>query len=177
MNATLVNDFKSWYTKNSDFFVYLDDHNSVLFNRTKDIILVLAYIVDKKEDEISDELSIILDSGFSYLFTFVSDLQLFLKSYFGGSLDGMLKYDEIINFYIYIGEIKDILKKDDMYSNNVSSVFDYILNDIEDIMKNKRDFNNKIEEYNTKMLSVMPMEGDFLTIPELFEDIRAKLYL
>ena len=86
-------DFKSWYLENSDLFVKLHNSDSVLFYHVKDIIDTLAYIAEK--EDVSAEYLDIFDTGYAYLYSYISSLKTYLENYFSGDINALLKYEHI----------------------------------------------------------------------------------
>lgn len=172
-------DFRSWYQENSDFFVHLYGHDSILFTYVKDIIDSLACINDMMDTkEIDSDLENIFDTGYSYLFTYVSELKLYLKNYFNNNFHEFLEYDTYLAYNFYINDIKEVLIEENKYTEDIKNEFEYILNDIEDVLKNKKEYSDdKIDEYNNRIMDVVPKDEYLETIPELFVEVVDQLKL
>lgn len=172
----MKSDFESWYLENANFFDQLHGHNTILFEHVKSIINVLACISNMNEEEIDSDLDEIFDTGYSYLYNYISELKVYLKNYFDDNFTRFLKFDIIMNYNFYINDLKEMLVDECKYYDNVREEFDFILNDIENILSTKKEFDDKtINDYNVRILSVIPEDHDYVTTPELFVEVMDKL--
>jgi len=171
-------DFKSWYLENGDFFAHLHGHGTILFSHVKDIIDALAYISDMNEEELDSDLVSIFDSGYAYLYSYVSELKLYLKNYFNDNFHKFLDYDTFLSYNFYINDIKELLVNEERYSDDIRKEFEWMLSDIENVLKEQKDIDEtKIDEYNTRMLAILPDNEDYETLPEIFHDVVDRLKL
>ena len=163
-------DFKSWYLENSDLFVKLHNSDSVLFYHVKDIIDTLAYIAEK--EDVSSEYLDIFDTGYAYLYSYISSLKTYLENYFSGDINALLKYEHFLRYNFYLNDIKDILIEENIYDGDLRKDIEYILEDIEDILQNKKEAKDEIlDSYDTLMENVIPKDKYLQTIPEIFSDV------
>ena len=166
-------DFKTWYLENSLLFETLHDKDSVLFHHVKDVIDVLAYISDKYEyEKVSAELEDIFETGYAYLYSYISTLKIYLNNYFNENLDELIKYDIYLRYNIYINDVKDMLFEENIYNDKIKDEFEYVLNDIEKVLKDKNSLDiDKILEYDDIINSVIPKDKYYQTIPEVFSEV------
>ena len=69
-----------------------------------------------------------------------------------------------------------ITVKVDNYNDIVSEQFEYILDSIDNVIQKKEEMDiNLIDEYNERMMSVMPMKKVYLTISEIFAEVVDRL--
>lgn len=170
-------DFKTWYLENGDLFERLYNKDSVLFHHIKDIIDCLAYISDKIEyEKVDDELLDIFETGYSYLYSYISTLKVYLNNYFDDDLDALIKYDMYLRYSIYLNDIKDMLIEENIYNDKVKEEFEYVLNDIEKVLKEKHELKeDKTLEYDEIITSVIPKDKYYQTIPEVFSEVKDAL--
>ena len=163
-------DFKSWYLENSDFIVKLHNSDSVLFYHVKDIIDVLAYIAE--EENVSDEYLDIFDTGYAYLYSYISSLKTYLESYFDGDINALLKYEYFLRYNFYLNDIKDLLIEEGIYDGDLRKDLEYILDDIEDILQNKKEASEEsLDAYDALLENALPKDKYLQTIPEIFSDV------
>ena len=163
-------DFKSWYLENSDFIVKLHSCDSVLFYHVKDIIDVLAYIVE--EENVSDEYLDVFDTGYAYLYSYISSLKTYLDNYFDGDISLLLKYGHFLRYNFYLNDIKDLLIEEGIYDGDLRKDLEYILDDIEDILQNKKEaLEESLDAYDALLENALPKDKYLQTIPEIFSDV------
>ena len=176
----MINDFLSWRGQNEEFIHHLSHHGSMIFYRIYDVLRVLDYISSLKSEDIDDDMSIIFETGYAYLFGFVDEVKMYLENYFRGNLHKFLEYEELINFLLYIEEIKTSLIDDNVFNEYTKEQFDFISDDIEskldlikvdDLKLNDEEKANIIEDYNNRLMSVMPMDKVYKTVDEIFVDV------
>ena len=78
----MLDDYKKWYAQKEDFLNHLFHHDSIIFHRFENVIRVLNFIETLDEKEINEDYEVIFDCGFSYLFSTVSEMELYLDKYF-----------------------------------------------------------------------------------------------
>lgn len=167
------NDFKSWYLENATLFEELHNKNSVLFYHVKDIIDSLAYINDMIDnDNASSELYDIFDTGYAYLYAYINELKIYLNNYFDNDMNELLKYEVFLRYCFYLNDIKDLLIDENIYNGDIKEEIDYILNDIEEVLKkNKLKDEMLLDEYDSRMEIVIPKDKHIQTIPEIFSTV------
>ena len=77
---------------------------------------------------------------------------------------------------MYVSEIRDVLIDDNVYNEIVKEQFEYILEKIELILQGNLENNlDLIDEFNERMMSVMPMKKAYLTISDIFVEVLDRL--
>jgi hypothetical protein len=174
----MFEDYQAWYNEHEDFFTHLFNHNSIIFERINDVINVMAYIENLKKKDINEEIEVIFDAGYAYLFNKVTEIELYLKKYFNNDLHKFLNYEVLINYSLYLDDLKEVLEEKEQYSELIKKGFDEILDSIENILLTRKHFNQDIiDEYNIILLSVIPSDKEFLTTPEVFIRIGEELQI
>lgn len=171
----MLNDYKSWLKENDKLINSLK--GSIILDRFSDMFTVLNFL-SKRENELDSDLSVIYDSGFAYLFDRLGYIEEFLDEDFSGDINELLKYDLLINYYIYIEDLVDVLLDKEADMSIYQPRLDEISNDIENIISNKLEFDDeKIEKYNMLIDGALPSKDDLWTVPEIFSRILDELIL
>lgn len=174
----MYDDFRKWYEKNEHFLNHLFHHNSIVFDRLNDIVRVLLFILDLDKKEISDDLDFTFDVGYAYLYNRVSEIELYLEQYFKNDLHQFLKYEELINYALYLDDLVEVLKEKEIYSEFVREGIEEIASRVEEIIQKKKQFKSEIiDEFNAILLSVLPSHEELLTTPEIFMRIAEELQI
>lgn len=171
-------DFKEWYLENATFIDRLHYKGSILFDKVKDIIDSLAYMINIDESEIDSDMENIFDIGYAYLYAYISELKIYSKNYFQDNFNDLLAYDKVINYIFYVNDLKELLVGNDLYHDEVREDLEYILNKGEEIVSKRLevtdeildDFENKVET-----LTMFEHRNNLITTPELFADVVDKL--
>jgi len=172
----MFEDFLAWDKQNENFINELKEKNSLLYSRIYDVKRVLDYLTTYDEKAMDSDLTVIFETGYAYLFNFVNDIKLYLENYFQNNLTKMLEFEDIINYDLYVCEIKDSLIDDNLYNEIISSEVEYILTDIEYILIHKKEWDDlKIEDYNNRLCSVLPMDKPIKCVDEVFVDVYEAL--
>jgi len=166
-------DFKSWYAENASLFSELHAKNSVLFYHVKDVLDSLAYInASIEEDKATSDLEDIFDTGYAYLYAYINELKIYLNNYFDNDMNELLKYEVFLRYCFYLNDIKDLLIDENIYNGNIKEEIEYILNDIEEVLKkNKLKDEMLLDEYDSRMEIVIPKDKHIQTIPEIFSTV------
>lgn len=174
----MSNDYSSWYVQNKGLFEELFKNDSIIYTQLNDVIKVLNHIATLNKNDIDEELEVFKDTGFAYLFTKVEEVKYYLKYYFNDNMTKFLVYEPLINYALYLDDLKDTLQENEMYNHEAKKSFDDIHHEIETIIKEKHDYSNDyLDKYNTVVLSVVPSDFELLTIPEIFGRIVEEMQL
>ena len=171
----MFEDYLSWKKQNEEFIEELKKHQSILYGRIYDVSRVLDFISNMSEKELNEyreDLSLIFETGYAYIYSFVNDIKLYLENYFHNNMNTLIKYDDLINYSLYLCEVKDSLIDDNDYDEIKGEQFEYILNDIEERVQNRKEYNKDVlEDYNNRLLSIMPMNKVYKCVDEIFVDV------
>jgi len=171
----MKDDYLSWYHQNEDFFETLFKYDSLIFNHLRDTIKVLSYI--SNQEKASEDLEVFYDIGFSYIYNKVNEIKYYLENYFQNNLEKFLKYERLINYSLYLDDLKDTLIEKKVYTDNVKEAFMDVSQKIEDILKNKKHFDDDdFKQYDIIIESVIPPQ-QYITIPEIFQRAAEELQL
>lgn len=173
----MYEDFKKWYDQNEEFLTHLFKHNSLVFDRINDVIKVLTYVITMDKKDISDDLDFIFDVGYAYLFNRVMEIKFYLEKYFKNDIDAFLHFESLINYTMYLDDLKEVLVEKEKFGDSVKEGFDEIAARIEEIISKKKHFEpDIIDEFNVILLSVLPNDN-FLTTPEIFIQVAEELQI
>lgn len=177
----MKNDFLAWEKQNEEFLEHLEHHDSILYSRIYDVLRVLDFLSMLDEDsakdiETNEDLSIIFETGYAYLYNFVNDIKLYLENYFNNDLHKLLEFEDLVNYSLYVEEIKDNLIDENKYDEIISKEFEYILSDIENKLSKQLPFTEEtFNDYDNHLESVMPMDKMYKTVDEIFVEVYEAL--
>lgn len=172
----MIEDYKAWFEQHSDLLSHLYHHQSLIFDRISDVLKVMTYVKNSPEKEIDADLEVAFDVGFSYLFHRVEEIKLYLEQQFNGNLHEMLHFDALINYALYLEDLRDTCQEQEALSDEVRTGLDEIENRIDAILTAKQPVSDDvIDEFNVILLSIIPSHREFLTIPEVYTRIVEEL--
>lgn len=172
----MYDDFIKWYEENEDFLTHLFNHNSIIFDRLNDVLKVLSFVSQMEKKDINDDLDFIFDVGYAYVFNRVSEIKLYLEKYFNNDIHTFLKFEELINYTMYLDDLKTVFEEKEKYTDIIEEGFEEIASRIEEIVQKRKHFKSDlVDEFNVILLSVVPSNDEFLTTPEVFMRIAEEL--
>ncbi|MFA6627766.1 MAG: hypothetical protein WCT17_04480 [Bacilli bacterium] len=172
----MTNDYNSWFLQNEDLLKHLYHHESLLFDRMSDVVLVMNHVQHIPESEKNADIEVIFDVGFSYLFHRIEEIKIYLDKYFEGDLHRMLHVDTLINYALYLEDLKDTLVEQEAWNDNIKYGFDQIENQIEAFLNEDQEVSDSvIDDFNVILMSIIPGQHEYLTIPEVFSRIVEEL--
>ena len=172
----MLDDYKKWYAQKEDFLNHLFHHDSIIFHRFENVIRVLNFIETLDEKEINEDYEVIFDCGFSYLFSTVSEMELYLDKYFNNNFHRFLEYELLINYSLYVNKLKSVLEEYEVMNKDIQKEFSAVLEEIDDIVINKKKFDNEIvDKFDAQILSTFTYSKEYITTPEVFDRIAEEL--
>ena len=102
-------DYRAYVCDNKQLIDALKENNSVLVSRLSDVFKVLDHIVnlERLKKNISDELEVIFETGFSYIHEELEIIKIYYDNYFNKSITDLLAYENAIT---NINILKAIIK-------------------------------------------------------------------
>lgn len=174
----MINDYKNWLHNKEQLLHHLRHHSSIVMDRMSNIFVTLDYITSLKEDELNDDYEFIFDCGFSYLFTIVSEIELLLEKYFDNSIHIFLEYEVLINYLLYINDLKETLIENEDFNEDADIEFNNVCQEIEEIISKKQTINdNLLEMFDDRILSTFKAKKEHITTPEVFDRIAEELQI
>lgn len=172
----MINDYKNWYLRKKHFIDHLKEHDSLIISRINNVIEVLNTIAEMKPEEIDGDYDLIFDCGYSYLYSTIDEVEIYLHKYFDDNLHQFMDYEPLINYALYVNELKATLVEQDSINMDADEEFDGVLDDIEDILRYKRPYlDSKLDEFDARLLSTFVFKKEHLTTPEIFNQIAEEL--
>lgn len=171
-----IEDYKAYLLQNYNFIDDLRSANSLLYERLDDVFSVLEYIEERftKYQKVEEELEVIFEVGFSFLHEQIEELKNLIRLYFQNDPIGLRKYEHLLNYHLYLSDLTDALKEKEQYNNDVKNALLSIEEDIDNILREKKDFDDStLMRFNTLVEENVKV-GTFSTL-EIFSQIREEL--
>ena len=174
----MYKDYEYWYKENKDLLEHLEHHDSLLYEEYKNIIKVLNYIKDLDTSEIDNDLEVIFDEGYAYIYDRFNYIKTCLKQDFIGDLHAFLKYEELFRYYLFLEDIADAFDREDMDTKVIKEAFDNIQNKILDTINDRKPFKrDMLEEFDIVVSSFIPSDKMLQTVPEVINQIYDELLI
>lgn len=174
----MINDYKSWIKSKQELLHHLQHHNSIIINKIENVIKTLNFIAKLKEEEMNEDYSVIFDCGYKYVYQVVTDIELYLDKYFNNSMHSFLDYELLINYSLYLNDLKEALIENEKYNQDINNEIDVINNNIENILLTKRPFVEKVlDDYDMRLMATMSSNETILTTPEVYDRIYEELQI
>lgn len=174
----MLNDYKNWYASKHDLIHHFMHHNSIIFNRVENVIKTLNFIVKLKESEFNEDYSVIFDCGYGYIYQVVSEVELLLDKYFDNNMHQFLNYEPIINYSLYLNDLKEALIEDESFSPELNDEINQINTSIERIISERREFILRVlDDYDSRILALVNPNKTVLTTPEVYDRIYEELQI
>ncbi len=174
----MINDYKNWFAKKQEFLHHLYHHNSLIMHRIINVIITLDYISNLDESELNEDYDVIFEEGYKYLFSTIGEVEIYLTKYFDDNLHKFLDYEELINYTLYLNELKTTLLEQGDLNEETNNEISNIQKEIDDILISKDPFTqDKINEYDARILSTFESKTHHLTVPEVYDRIAEELHI
>lgn len=174
----MVKDYKNWFNTKHDLIHHFMHHNSMIFNRVENVLKTLNFIANLKEEELNEDYSIIFDCGYGYIYQVVSEVELLLDKYFDNNMHSFLNYEPIINYSLYLNDLKEALIEDESFSERLNEEINQINTNIEKLISEKRPFVLKVlDDYDSRILALINPNKTILTTPEVYDRIYEELQI
>lgn len=158
-----------WYQNHEEFFAHLMEHDAITFMRVYDVIEVLNSISKMDKNDIDEDIEVFFDVGYAYIYQRIDEIKHYLEKYFHNDLHDFLHFDSLINYSLYLDDLKEVMIEKESFHQSIEDEFVGIQEEIEHIIEKKKKFSKTlIDDFNNRLLSVIPSSKEFLTIPEIF---------
>jgi hypothetical protein len=174
----LIRDYRAWSAEHHDFLAELEEHDASVFDRLYPVIKVLDHIVQgiaAKKMTSGSELEHIIQIGFEFLNDQIQTCQLYLDTMFQGDLHLFLDYEVIINYLLYIEDIRyEIAEKE--YDLDVAG-FDRLQEELETILETKAEIPDTLGIYVDDRVKALAADAyqEFYGIIDIFMDVADTL--
>ncbi|NLD25904.1 MAG: hypothetical protein GX661_00935 [Acholeplasmataceae bacterium] len=155
-----LEDYKSYLLQNYNLLEDLKASKSLIFDRFADVLKVLGFIEERVEryQKIEEEFEVIFEVGFSYFYEQLEEVKNFIHLYFQKDLVSLKKYEELINYNLYLTDLTETLKEKSQYTADTKTTILQILEEIETIVSERREFNDEIlHKFNNMLQEYVPV--------------------
>ncbi len=174
----MINDYKNWIVSKKHLLHHLEHHDSIIISKVENVIKTLNFISSLKEEDLNEDYSVIFDCGYSYIYQVVSEIELYLNKYFDNDMHQFLKYELLINYSLYLNDLKEALIENESFSSELNNEMKAINNNIDNILLSKRDFTEKVlDDYDNRLMSILSTDEVILTTPEVYDRIYEELQI
>jgi hypothetical protein len=171
-------EYEAYMKENNDFLQAFQNINSLTYIRLSNLIKLLNIIVDmdKRKKNISDELEIIFDSGFTFLSDQIEDIKIYFNNFFDEDFDLLFKYEHLINVYLTYEDLMVSIKEQSVLDADTKKTIEHILFEIEDVLKYRKEFiNEKYQEFDEVIQDISNRFPNVKITLEIFEEIYDQL--
>lgn len=171
-------EYEAYMKENNDFLQAFQNINSLTYIRLSNLIKLLNIIVDmdKRKKNISDELEIIFDSGFTFLSDQIEDIKIYFNNFFDEDFDLLFKYEHLINVYLTYEDLMVSIKEQSVLDVDTKKTIEHILFEIEDVLKYRKEFvNEKYQEFDEVIQDISNRFPNVKITLEIFEEIYDQL--
>lgn len=174
----MINDYKNWFQKKQEFLHHLYHHDSIIMHRIINVLITLDYIGSLPESELNEDYDVIFEEGYKYLFETIGEVEIYLDKYFDNNLHKFLEYEELINYALYLNELKATLLEQGELNQDTNEEISDIQSEIDEILIHKEPFTHeKLNEYDARLLSTFVSKKHHLTVPEVYDRIAEELQI
>jgi hypothetical protein len=123
---------------------------------------------------VEEEFEVIFETGFSYLHEQMEEIKNIYNLYFKGDLYNLKKFEILINYHLYLSDLEEALKEKSLFTEKVKKEFFKIYGEIEDILSEKKDFDQEIFDRFNTIIEEIAVVGTFST-QEIFGMIKEEI--
>lgn len=165
-----IKEYLTWKKENETFLNMLETEASILLSRMNEVFLVLDKIIYLEENNLpTNDLQIFFEVGYSYVFDRINETKIYFKEYFFESKMLLKKYEVLINYLMHLEDYIEALKEKEKLTIEVSTLFDRIFKELDEILKKNQDFNLSIlDEYDLEISKAIKFDKDVLTTLDIF---------
>ncbi len=174
-----LKEYQSWYLENKDFYDHLVSHGSVLHTRFYPVYDVLLYLYNqyKDLDTLDEDIDKIMQVGLEYIFQQFFTCKIYLEKYFNANFHEFLKYDQIINYLLFIDDLRYELVEQKVNFNEKE--LDQLIDELESIVSEKKELPENINMYiDSKISDIVSTDRYYFhSIIDIFVEIGQTLGL
>lgn len=171
-------DYKAYIYDSNDILNILKKTNSVLQYRIEDVKKVLDHIcnLERIKKDISEELTIIFETGFSYIHETLETIKIYYDKYLNKSTNLLQKYDKAINYILFLDDYLESLKEKKLLTQEFKTKCERIIEELEKIIQEKKEFNEELlDGFNNLLDEDISSLPDVLTTDHIFSLILEEL--
>lgn len=174
-----LNDYNAWLKDNNDFLMMLKDNNSSVYHRLMDVFKILEYIESlyNSQKSIESELAEIFEFGYAYLFDTIEEVKLYYENYFNRDYILFSKYESLINYILYLDDLKNSLIDAEALTETAKQLFDQILEECDEYIRGSKEYSIDVLDTFNVQLDLELGDAEVLTVLEIFEKIYEELFI
>lgn len=173
-----LTEYKEYCVANEEFIYMLKDNSSIVYERLRDFFKVLGYI-DMLTDtygNIEEEYEVFYETGFPFLYKQLEETKIYYKNYFNSNYEEFSKYESIINYALYLDDLKDTLKEEELINDDIVKAINEVAEQLDLILSNKLNFGEEdFVRFNATISSEIRFKRRIMTMTEVFERIVEEL--
>lgn len=170
-----------------DYINYMNEHNELiekLYQTSSKALLCLDDVVrvcdhiykqSTNNETISSELEQIFEIGFGYLVNSLNDLETYYKDYLDSDIILFNQYSELLIYSLLIDDYKSYLLSNDELDNERKEAIEEMLSEIDNIVANKKSFDESLIKKYTDTLESMGYNEEFKPSYIVFAMIQEEL--
>ena len=156
----------------------IKENNSVLISRLSDVFKVLDHIInlERLKKNISDELEVIFETGFSYIHEELEIIKIYYNNYFNKSITDLLAYENAINYLLYLEDLTEALSEKGKLTKELKQKLEEIINSLDKKIQNKELIDeNVFEDYDFFIDTNVPTGDNIYTTDYIFSLILEEM--
>lgn len=176
------NDYKHYCRDNFELLDNLKNNHYITYERFQDVIYSLDFIAANyekyKDHESMADFEDIFEVGFSYFHSELEQVKIYFNHYLNKDYFLLKKYDALINLSLYIDDFVEALNEKEYLTKEREKTLKKVLTDIEDIISNKKDWDEELfEKLNETVSSCVPYKTEINTTQELFFKVAEEIMI
>ncbi|CCY08191.1 MAG: hypothetical protein MRZ09_08255 [Coprobacillus sp.] len=171
-------DYRAYVCDNKQLIDALKENNSVLISRLSDVFKVLDHIInlERLKKNISDELEVIFETGFSYIHEELEIIKIYYNNYFNKSITDLLAYENAINYLLYLEDLTEALSEKGKLTKELKQKLEEIINSLDKKIQNKELIDeNVFEDYDFFIDTNVPTGDNIYTTDYIFSLILEEM--
>ncbi|MCF7924357.1 MAG: hypothetical protein K9L64_04520 [Candidatus Izimaplasma sp.] len=174
----IIKEYQSWLVENNDFYHKIKSHKSSLYTRFYPIYEVLQYLYNEyKDEEFDEDIEKIFQVGLEYINLQFFNCKIYLEKTFDNDFHEFLKYDQVINYLLFIEDLKYELSEQKI--NYDKEALDTLVNELDEFIIEKKKVPNTLNVYvDAKITKIIDIDNyNFNSIIDIFVEIGNTLGL
>lgn len=175
-----INEFRDYCKANKKLIDLLRSKESIVYDRLSDVFKVLGHIellIDKYQN-IEEEYDTFYEVGFPFLYKQFEEIKIYFNHYFKKNYQEFKNFEPLINYILYLDDLKDTLKEEGLLNERIIKAIDSIDEEIEQILTTKSSYSDEVfDRFNAIIASEIVFKRRVLTTTEIFERIVEELVI
>lgn len=174
----IINEYQSWLSENKSFYDKLKSHKSILHTRFYPIYEVLQHLYNEyKDEEVDEDVEKIFQVGLEYINLQFFNCKIYLEKSFKKDFHEFLKYDRVINYLLFIEDLKYELTEQKIDYNK--EYLEDLVEELESYITDKSTVPEALNVYvDSKIAEIVSLDKyNFNSIIDIFVEIGNTLGL